>query len=274
MNELLNKFNFTQFSEEQLLPWGLNILFALFILVVGLRVARGLSGLVKRMLERAGMARILVDFVGGAIKGLLVLLVIMAALDRLGVDTTSLVALVGAAGLAVGLSLQSSLQNFAAGVMLILLRPFRIGDYIEAAGTAGSVEQINIFSTQLGTPDNRTVTVPNGAIYQDKIVNHSARETRRVDLEFSIGYGDDIGTARDLIAGLLSADPRILKHPEPIIAVGELGDSSVNLLVRPWVKTADYWGVYWDLTEQVKLAFDAGGITIPYPQMDVHMPRT
>jgi small conductance mechanosensitive channel len=204
------------------------------------------------------------------LNALLLLFVIVAALDRLGVNTTSLIAVLGAAGLAVGLALQGSLQNFAAGFLLLVLRPFKSGDFIEAAGTMGVVEKISIFSTIMRTPDNKEVIVPNGAIYSGNIINYSARSTRRVDMIFGIGYGDDIKQARDIIAQIISADERVLPEPETVIAVSELGASSVNFVVRPWVKTEDYWPVKFDLTEEIKLAFDKNGISIPFPQMDVH----
>jgi small conductance mechanosensitive channel len=179
----------------------------------------------------------------------------------------------GAAGLAVGLALQGSLQNFAAGVMLIIFRPFKAGDYVDAGGTSGTVETIKIFNTVLKTPDNREVIVPNGAIYGGTITNFSARATRRIDMVFGIGYGDDIRKAKEVIKAILESDERILKDPEPLIAVGELGDNSVNFNVRPWVNSGDYWPVKFDLNERIKLAFDENGISIPYPQMDVHMAK-
>ena len=200
----------------------------------------------------------------------MLLVVIIASLNQLGVDTTSLIALIGAAGLAVGLALQGTLQNFAAGVMLIIFRPFKTGDFVEAGGCAGIVENVSIFNTVMRTGDNKEVTIPNGAIYGGTITNYSAKPTRRVDLVFGIGYDDDIKKAKAILEQLMNDDERILSDPAPLVAVGELADSSVNFNVRPWVNSADYWGVYFDLTENVKLAFDAAGISIPYPQMDVH----
>jgi len=191
----------------------------------------------------------------------------------LGVDTTSLIALLGAAGLAVGLALQGSLQNFAAGIMLIIFRPFKAGDFVDAGGTSGTVEAIKIFNTILKTPDNREVIIPNGAIYGGTITNFSARSTRRIDMVFGIGYDDDIRKAKDVIKGILESDDRILKDPEFLIAVGELAAHSINFNVRPWVNSGDYWPVKFDLNERIKLAFDENGISIPYPQMDVHMAK-
>jgi len=182
-----------------------------------------------------------------------------------------LLALVGAAGLAIGLSLQDSLKNFAAGVMLVIFKPFREGDFVEAAGVSAVVEHIQIFNTIMRTGDNREVIVPNGAIYSGVITNFSARDTRRIDMVFGIGYDDDLRKAKEVLAEIIAADDRILKDPAPVIAVSELADSSVNFVVRPWVNSADYWAVLWGTTEAVKLRFDEEGISIPFPQMDVHM---
>jgi small conductance mechanosensitive channel len=196
---------------------------------------------------------------------------ILAALGQLGVETTSFIAVVGAAGLAIGLALQGALANFAAGVLLIIFRPFRVGHYIQGAGVAGTVEEIQIFTTKLKSPDNREIIVPNGKLMGDTITNFSAKDRRRVDLVFGIGYGDDILKAKKVIAEILEQDGRVLKDPPPTIGVLELGDSSVNIATRPWVNTADYWSVYFDTTEKVKQSFDAQSITIPFPQRDVHV---
>jgi small conductance mechanosensitive channel len=197
--------------------------------------------------------------------------VIIAAIGALGVETTSFAAVIAAAGLAIGFALQGSLANFAAGVMLLVFRPFKAGDYIEAGGTSGAVESIQIFNTILRTPDNKRVIVPNNKVTGDNIVNYSAMDTRRIDLVFGIGYGDDIKKAKETLERILGEEERILKDPAPTVAVSELGDSSVNFVVRPWVATADYWGVYFALTEKVKLTFDEQGISIPFPQRDVHL---
>ncbi len=259
--------------STHVIPWGINIVFAVAIFLIGKAIAKILVKLLRAMLTKSHMDEILINFISSIVSGILMLFIIVAALDRLGVDTTSLIALLGAAGLAIGLSLQSSLQNFAAGVMLIVFRPFKNGDFVEAGGTSGIVEKINIFSTVMRTGDNREVIVPNGSIYEGTITNYSARETRRVDMVFGIGYDDDIKTAKEIIQGILDADERILKEPESLVAVGELGDSSVNFNVRPWVKSGDYWPVYFDLNERIKLAFDQNGISIPYPQMDLHIDK-
>lgn len=271
---MLENLDMEQMLNDYVIPWGVNILMAIIIFIVGRIVVRIIVSITEKLLKRAGMASILTEFVSSIIKTILLLFVVIAALDQLGVNTTSLIALIGAAGLAVGLSLQSSLQNFAAGVMLIVFRPFKTGDYIEAGGTAGVVEQINIFSTTMRTGDNREVIVPNGKIYGGTITNNSARDTRRIDMVFGIGYNDDIRKAKDIIRGVLDTDERVFDEPAPLIAVSELADSSVNFIVRPWVKRSDYFSTKCDLIENIKLAFDEHGITIPYPQMDVHVDKS
>ncbi len=274
MPESLNNIDIGNLISTYIVPWAINIFFALVIFIVGRWVIRILIKLLRKALGRAKMDDILINFVASMASALLLLFIIIAALNQLGVNTTSLIALLGAAGLAIGLALQNSLQNFASGVMLIIFRPFKTGDFVEAGGTSGVVEHISIFTTIMRTGDNREVIVPNGAIYNGTITNYSARETRRIDMVFGIGYDDDIKKAKEILQQLLDADERVLKDPAPLIAVGELADSSVNFNVRPWVKSGDYWAVKFDFTEQVKLTFDAQGISIPYPQMDVHMEKS
>lgn len=259
------------FFDAVVMPWIVDIAMALVIFFVGRWVAKQVVKLVERMLRKSKMEDMLINFVSSIVNVVLLLVVIVAALNQLGVDTTSLIALVGAAGLAIGLSLQDSLKNFAAGVMLIIFKPFREGDFVEAAGVSAVVEHIQIFNTIMRTGDNREVIVPNGAIYSGVITNYSARDTRRVDMVFGIGYDDDLRKAKEILNEIVAADERILPEPAPVIAVSELADSSVNFVVRPWVNSADYWAVLWDTTEAVKLRFDAEGISIPYPQMDVHL---
>jgi small conductance mechanosensitive channel len=249
----------------------LSLVLALAIFIIGRWVAKLLSKLFGKVLTHAKVDAILVDFLSGIVHAALVLFVIIAALTQLGIDTTSLVALLGAAGIAVGLALKDSLQNFASGVMLILFRPFKAGDFVDAGGIMGIVEKITVFSTTMRTPDNKEVIVPNGSIYGGVITNFSARDTRRVDMVFGIGYDSDLLKAKQILQEMIASDERVLKDPEPVIAVGELADSSVNILCRPWVNAADYWGLYWDMQERVKLRFDEEGISIPYPQMDVHL---
>ena len=265
-------FDFATLFSTYIVPWSINIAFAAAIFIIGLMVSRLLVKLLVRLLHKSNVDEILVTFIGSIIRNGLLLVIIIAALEELGVDTTALIAVLGAAGLAVGLALQNSLQNFAAGVMLIVFRPFQKGDFIEAGGTAGVVETITIFNTMMRTGDNREVIVPNGEIYSGTITNYSACDTRRIDMVFGIGYSDDTRKAKMIIQEILSSEERILKEPEPLIAVGELADSSVNINVRPWVKTDDYWPVLFDLNEQIKIAFDEAGVSIPFPQMDIHMP--
>ncbi len=259
------------FADAYLIPWLIRIALAAAIFFVGRLVAKWLIELMERMLKRSAMDNMLVEFIGNIAYALLLVFVVLAALEKLGVNTTSALAVLGAAGLAVGLALQGSLSNFAAGVMLIVFRPFKAGDFVEAGGVSGVVECIKIFSTTMRTGDNKEVIVPNGQIYGDTIVNYSARDTRRVDMVFGIGYDDDIKQAKAIILDVIGRDERILDEPAPVVNVAELADSSVNLNVRPWVTSSDYWAVRSDLLENIKAAFDDAGISIPYPQRDVHL---
>ncbi len=256
--------------SKYIVPWSIKILLALVIFLVGQLVAKIISTMIGKVLSHTKLDKILVDFIQSLLRALLMVIVIVAALDQLGVNTNSVIAILGAAGLAVGLALQGSLQNFAAGFMLLVFRPFKAGDVVEAAGITGSISKIGIFSTIMHTGDNKEVTVPNGTIYSGNIINYSATGTRRIDMIFGIGYGDDMRKAREVISEIIAQDSRILKEPETLIAVGELGASSVNFYVRPWVLAGDYWPVKFDLTEKIKQAFDDNGISIPFPQMDIH----
>lgn len=267
----MDKLADLELVQSLLVLWALKIAVALAIFIVGRWVALWITRSVRRLMRRSNLDPMLIEFLGNIIYMVLLLAVVMAALDHLGLQTTSLLAIFGAAGLAIGLALKDSLGNFSSGVMLILFRPFKVGDFIEAGGASGIVEQVRMFATTLRTGDNREVTVPNGQIYGSIIINYSARDTRRVDLVFGIGYGDDIATAKRIIADIMQADERILADPEPAVALGELGESSINFNVRPWVRTEDYWTVRADLLEKVKLAFDANGLSIPFPQRDVHV---
>lgn len=251
--------------------YGLKILGAIVILVVGRLIIGILTGIVRRLMERSNADQTLTKFVVNLTKIALLTFLFIAALGTLGVQTASFVAVIGAAGLAVGFALQGSLSNFAAGVMLIIFRPFKAGDYVEAGGSAGSVESIQIFHTVLKTPDNKMVVIPNSTITGGNITNYSAHDTRRLDLVFGIGYGDDIKKAKQILESILQNHELVLKNPAYTVAVLELGDSSVNFAVRPWVATSNYWPLYFDLTEKVKLAFDEQGISIPFPQRDVHL---
>jgi len=265
MEEMLDKI------YQLLTVYGLKVLAAIAIFIIGRLVAKGVRKLVARIMIKGKVDPTLVTFTSNmAYIGLLAFIVI-AALGQLGIQTTSFIAILGAAGLAVGLALQGSLSNFAAGFLLIIFRPFKVGDLIEAAGVFGVVEAIQIFTTQLKTADNKTVIIPNAKLTDDNIVNWTVKGTRRVDMVFGIGYDDDIDKARSLMAEIIAEDSRILETPAPQISVSELADSSVNFVVRPWVKVEDYWGVHFDLTEKIKKAFDANGVSFPFPQRDVHL---
>lgn len=254
-----------------LLTYGLSVLAAVIILFAGLWAAKLLRNLANRFMEKRRIDPMIAAFLATILYILMILFVIIAALSKLGIQTTSLIAVLGAAGLAIGLALQGSLSNLAAGVIIITLRPFKIGDYVEAGTDSGTVESIQLFHTKLLTPDNKEVTVPNSTITSTSIVNYSARSERRVDMVFGIAYDDDVARTRQIILNLLSRDERVLKDPAPAIVLGELDDSSVNLWVRPWTKTEDYWEFKWDFTEALKKRFDEEDITIPFPQRDVHL---
>ncbi len=257
--------------QEWFAFYGLKVLAAILVFIVGRWIAKALKKLINKVMTKNNVDPTLVSFVGDLTYFALLAFVVIAAINQLGVQTTSFIAVIGAAGLAIGLALQGSLANFAAGFLLILFRPFKVGDYIEGAGVAGAVEEIQIFTTQLKSPDNKKIIIPNAKLTGDNIINYSANETRRVDLVIGVGYDDDLAKVKEVLEDVLSKDDRILKDPAPTIAVGELADSSVNFVVRPWVKTADYWDIYFDTMENVKKRFDADGISIPFPQRDVHM---
>jgi len=263
--------NLSAWLSANAVDWGLKIIIAIAIFVIGKYLARQVTNLLKKALSRSGTDDMLVKFLGNIAYGILLVAVVLAAIDSIGINVTSLMAVLGAAGLAVGLALKDSLSNFSSGVMIIIFRPFNIGDYITAGGSSGTVDEIGLFATLMHTGDNQRIVVPNSAIFSGTIVNTSALSTRRIDLVIGIGYDDNIGQARDIIMGIIEADERILKDPAPGVAVAELADSSVNLNVRPWVNAADYWSVRPELLEHIKLQLDAAGISIPYPQQDVHM---
>ncbi len=251
--------------------YGTKIVGAIAILVLG-RIGVGIfASVIGRLLRKGNVDATLTKFIVNMSKIALMTFIVISALGSLGVQTASFIAVIGAAGLAVGFALQGSLANFASGVMLIIFKPFKVGDYVEAGGTGGAVEEIQIFNSILKTPDNKIVIVPNSQVTGGKIVNYSAMDKRRIDLVFGISYEDNIKMAKEILEKIISGDQRILKDPAPVIAVLELGDSSVNFAVRPWVNTSDYWAVYFDITEKVKLTFDENKISIPYPQRDVHI---
>ena len=258
-----------KFFDLHILPWSLKVGVALIIFIVGQIVAKIISRALEKVLSHTKLDSILINFLGSVVRALLLVMVLVAALDSLGVNTNSLIAMLGAAGLAIGLALQGSLQNFAAGFMLLIFRPFKAGDFVEAAGASGVIETIGIFSTKLYTGDNKEVIIPNGAIYSSNIINYSSRQTRRIDMIFAVSYDDDIRLAKEIILKVIAQEERVLAEPAPEVAVGELAASSVNFVARPWVKTENFWAVKFALNEKIKLAFDAAGITIPYPQTDV-----
>jgi len=250
-----------------------SILGAILTFIVGKWIARKLTSLLAKLLRRQSVDETLIGFLNNISYYALMVVVLMATADQLGVNTNSFLAIFGAAGLAVGLALKDSLGNFASGIMLVFFRPFKIGDVVTAGGITGKVESISVFNTVFLTPDNQRMIVPNGQIANDVITNITSNPTRRLDLVIGIGYEDDIKKAKEVFKSILKSEPRVLKDPAPVIVVSELADSSVNFFVRPWVKTEDYWDVKFDLTERIKLALDEAGISIPYPQTDVHLYR-
>jgi small conductance mechanosensitive channel len=253
------------------ITYGLKILLAVVVLIIGLWIIKGVMKAIGRTLEKRDVDATLRQFLGSLLSMLLKIMLIISVISMLGVEMTSFVAILAAAGLAVGLALSGTLQNFAGGAMIILFKPFKIGDFIDAQGYTGTVKEIQIFNTILKTPDNKTIIIPNGGLSTSAMTNFSTEPQRRVDFTFGIGYSDDIDKAKKVIEGLVTADDRILKDPEPFIAVSELADSSVNFVVRVWANAADYWGIFFDMTENVKKVFDKEGISIPFPQTDVHV---
>ncbi len=251
--------------------YGIKLGTGILILIIGLWIAGMITGAVKKLMEKRGLEPALQSFLGSMLGITLKVLVVVSALGTLGIEMTSFVAILGAAGLAVGMALSGTLQNFAGGVMILIFKPFKVGDFIEAQGHAGSVKEIQIFNTILKTGDNKTIIIPNGGLSTSSMVNYSTEPRRRVDWVVGIGYGDDADKAKEVILGMLNDDSRILKDPAPFIAVKELADSSVNFVVRGWVESADYWGVFFDLNERVYKEFDKHGLNIPFPQMDVHV---
>jgi len=257
------------FATSRGLTLLLNAVAALAIFLFGLWVSKLIRRILTKLMAKANVDVTLRKFLANIAYALLLTFVVLAAINRLGIDTTSFVAVVAAAGLAVGFALQQSLANFAAGVMLILFKPFQVGDFVEAGGSKGVVEEVYIFNTRMRTHDNIGIIVPNSEIISSTITNFSAKETRRIDLVVGCGYQDDLRAVKKFLDGLMTEDDRILKDPEPVVAVDELGDSSVNFIVRPWVKSADYGKVKWELNEKIKLGFDERGFNIPYPSQDV-----
>ena len=264
----------SQYADQavgMIMTYGPRLLLAIIVLIVGLWLINKVLGLFEKGLAARDVEPSLSGFLRSLVGIVFKAILIISVAEMVGVETTSFVAILAAGGLAIGLALQGSLANFAGGVLILLFKPYRVGDFIDAQGIAGVVREIQIFNTVITTGDNKRIIVPNGAISNGIITNVSAEATRRVDFVFGIGYGDDIANARSVIQRLIAADSRIFDDPEPMIVVSELADSSVNFTVRTWVNAADYWGVFFDLTEAVKVNFDAEGISIPFPQRDVHV---
>jgi small conductance mechanosensitive channel len=258
-------------AQDVVAVWGLKVVAAIAIFIIGRWVAKAVRSGVRRMMTKADVDSIIIGFVGSMTYIALLAFVVIAALGQLGIQTTSFIAILGAAGLAVGLALQGSLANFAAGFLMIIFRPFKVGDFIEGAGVAGVVEAIHIFTTTLKTGDNKLIIIPNAKLSGDNITNYSAQETRRVDMTVGVAYDADLSVVRDVLIDIIGKEERALKDPAPLVAVAELADNSVNFVVRVWTKTGDYWGVKFDMTETIKNRFDAEGIGIPFPQRDIHI---
>ncbi len=271
LNSIIEFLQQNGIDSSTIVNFGKNVVIALVIFYAGRVVINIVVRGLRRMMQRQEVDKTLETFVCNLVRMALLIVVVIAAIGALGVQTTSLIAIFGAAGLAVGLALQGSLSNFAAGVLIVLFRPYRVGDYIEAAGIAGTVEQVQILTTVLATPDNKQIIVPNSQVMNSVITNYSAKDKRRVDMVVGVSYSDDLDKVRAILEELVAADDRILDDPQCKIAVHALADSSVNFVVRPWVRTSDYWGVWFDLTEAIKKRFDAEGVSIPFPQQDVHL---
>jgi len=260
-----------QSGMDLLMQYGPKLLAAIAIFLIGKMVANGVKRMVSRVMTKGNVDPLIIGFTSSLVYIGMMVFVVMAALGQIGIQTTSFIAILGAAGLAIGLALQGSLANFAAGFLLIIFRPFKVGDVVEAAGVTGKVDVIQIFTTTLKTPDNKTIIIPNAKLSGDNIINYSTQETRRVDMTVGVSYDADLKEVRNILEDIVSKDERILKDPAHQIVVGELADNSVNFFVRVWVKSADYWDVYFGCNETVKLRLDEAGIGIPYPQRDVHL---
>ncbi len=260
-----------QLVKGPMTSFGLDIIAAIAIFIIGRWIARFLASALKKVMHRNEVEDTLEVFIGNIVYMGLMISVVLAAITQIGVQTTSIIAVIGAAGLAVGLALQGSLSNFASGVLIILFKPYKVGDYVEAAGVGGTVEGVQIFTTVLLTPDNKRVVVPNSQITNSVITNFSANDTRRLDLVFGVSYSDDLDKVHATLASIIKDNEFVLTEPAPLIAVHTLADSSVNFVVRPWVTTDNYWKAHFAITETVKKRFDAEGISIPFPQQDVHI---
>ena len=260
--------------QEWIILYGLKVIAAIAFVFIGRLAAIGVRSLVKRLLLKSKVDETLISFITSVVYVGIMAFIIIAALGQLGIQTASFVAVLGAAGLAVGLALQGSLSNFAAGLMMIIFKPFKVGDFIKAGGASGIVEEIGIFTTGLKSPDNKKIIIPNAKATADNIINYTAKEQRRIDIVAGVSYSDDIDKVRKILEEILSGDDRILQDPAPTIGVLELADSSVNFAVRPWVKTSEYWDVFFAIQEKIKKRFDTEGVTIPFPQQDIHIHKT
>ncbi|SES92417.1 mechanosensitive ion channel family protein [Thalassotalea agarivorans] len=263
--------NWLKNNQELLINYAIHFVIAIVIFVVGKFVAKIITKAVEKVMSHRSVDAAVTSFVSSIIYGVLVTVALIAAISHLGFNTSSLVAIIGAAGLAVGLALQGSLSNFASGVLIILFKPFKSGDFVEVAGVSGIVEEILVFSTKCRTPDNKTVIIPNGAITSGTITNYSTKPIRRIDLVIGVGYDADLKKTKEVLMDVASKHPLVLPNEEIMIAVSELADSSVNFVVRPWVKSDDYWPVRFELLENIKIALDENDIEIPFPQLSVHM---
>ncbi len=272
MKEFASKAN--DYSEkiiDLVWEWTPKIATALFTLIIGLWLIGIISRVIGEVMEKRKIDPLIAPFLKSLIRALLKVMLIITVIEMVGIEATSFVAVLGAAGLAVGLALQGTLQNFAGGIIILLLKPFKVGDWVDTGVYAGTIHQIQIFNTILKTPDNKTIIIPNGGLANSSITNYSAEPRRRVDFTFSVGYGDSADKTKETLMQLINADERILKDPAPFIALSGLGDSSVNFVVRVWVEGIDYWGVFFDMNENVYNKFTEVGLNIPYPQMDIHM---
>ena len=269
--ELSSIDKYSDMALEMIMTNGPKLILAIIVLLIGLRIIGGISKLLNKAFEKKKVDETLRPFILSMVTILLKVMLFVSVASMIGIETTSFVAIIGAAGLAVGLALQGSLSNFAAGVLIVAFRPFKSGDYVEIGGVAGSVDSIQIFQTVLTTPDNKMIVVPNGSVIGSPITNYSRHATRRIDLMIGVSYGSDLQKTKELLTRICESDDRILKEPGIKVGVHTLADSSVNFVVRPWVKTADYWNVYFDLMQAIKEGLDKEGIEIPFPQMDVHV---
>lgn len=264
---------YADFAMEYATEYGLKILGAFLIFFIGKWVARKVVSLMGAGMARAHVDSTLISFASNALYVALIVIVIVAAISNIGVETTSFIAVFGAAGLAIGLALKDTLANVGAAVLIIFFRPFKVGDFIEASGVMGVVKEMNLFSTTLTTADNRSIIIPNGALIAGNIINYTGNHTRRIDMAFVIDYKDDLRMAKEVVMSVLQAHEKVLDDPEPIVAVGALERDGVQLIARPWVAVDDYWNVLFEITESVKLEFDKHNITVPFPQMDLHVKK-